>query len=252
MKRLASAALVAILVFGIGSRAFTEESKEVQAILDKAIKAAGIGEKLGAGHAVSWKTKGKLYIGGNENEFVSSVTIQGLHRFRGEFEGDFGGQKFKGITVLNGEKGWRRFGDMGMELDADALANERRNVYLQLIPATLVPLKGKGFKLAAGGDEKVGDAAATAIKVTVSDGKDFTIYFDKATGHPVKQVAQVRGFMGEEFTQETVFAAYKDFGGIKRATKIESKRDGERFVEAQITEFKIIEKVDPKTFAEPE
>jgi DNA invertase Pin-like site-specific DNA recombinase len=52
-------------------------------------------------------------------------------------------------------------------------------------------------------------------------------------------------------TQETTFANYKEFGGIKKATKIENKRDGEKFLEQEITEFKVLDKVDPKTFDEP-
>jgi hypothetical protein len=59
------------------------------------------------------------------------------------------------------------------------------------------------------------------------------------------------GFMGDEFTQETTFSDYQDMAGIKKATKISSKRDGEKFTEAQITEFKLLETVDAKTFAEP-
>ena len=104
-----------------------------------------------------------------------------------------------------------------------------------------------------GTDDLDAPSAETArrIKSLIVDGKDFTLYFDKETGLPVKQVAQVRGFMGDEFTQETTFADYKDFGGIKKATKIESKRDGQRFIEQEVTEFKTLDKVDPATFEEP-
>jgi hypothetical protein len=41
------------------------------------------------------------------------------------------------------------------------------------------------------------------------------------------------------------------FGGIKKATKVEARRDGEKFLEQEITDFKPVEKVDPKTFPEP-
>jgi hypothetical protein len=61
-------------------------------------------------------------------------------------------------------------------------------------------------------------------------------------------VAKVVGFMGDEFVQETFLADFKDFDGIKKATKIENHRDGKKFLEQQITEFKVLEKVDPKTF----
>src|SRR5207253_5998748 len=122
-----------------------------------------------------------------------------------------------------------------------------RSVYLTVIPITIVPLKGKEFKVAPLGEEKVGGKPAVGVKVTGPDGKDFNLYFDQESGLPVKLVAKVVGFMGDEFTMETIFSDYKEMGGIKKATKIESKRDGEKFQDQQVTEFRILDKVDPKT-----
>jgi hypothetical protein len=141
---------------------------------------------------------------------------------------------------------------MNMELEGDALANEKRTVYLQVIPSTLLPVKGKGFKLESVPEEKVGGKAAVGLKITGPDGKPFTLFFDKKSSLPVKLVAKVVGFRGDEFTQETTFTDYKDFAGIKKATKIESKRNGTKFLEQQISEFKSVAKVGAKTFAEPE
>ena len=101
-------------------------------------------------------------------------------------------------------------------------------------------------------DEKVGDKPVAGIKATGPDGKDFSLYFDKESGLPVKLVAKVAGFMGDEYTQDTSFSDYQDMAGIKKATKIQSKRDGEKFIDQQITEFKVLDRVDPKTFAEPQ
>ncbi len=136
-------------------------------------------------------------------------------------------------------------------MDADAVANEKRTIYLQVIPTTIVPLKGKGFKVEAAGEEKVADKPAVVLKVTAPEGKDFKISFDKQSGLPVKLVAKVTGFMGDEFTQETTMTDYKDFDGLKKATKVEAKRDGERFVEVEVLEYKVLDKVDADTFAEP-
>ena len=97
----------------------------------------------------------------------------------------------------------------------------------------------------------MGDKPAVILKVTGPDGKDFTLSFDKDSGMPVKQVAKVVGFQGQEATVETTFSDYKDFGGIKKATKIKSTRDGERFQDLEVTEFKVLDKVDPDTFTEP-
>ena len=112
-------------------------------------------------------------------------------------------------------------------------------------------MKGKDFKVEAAGEEKVGDKPAAVVKVTAPDKKDFKIFFDKESGLPVKVVADVVGFGGEEYTQETTMENYKDWDGIKRPTKTESKRNGEKLVSVEITDFKVLDKVEPDTFAEP-
>jgi hypothetical protein len=254
MRRLLGCVVTAALVSGLAGPARAaddkEKEKEAQAVLDKAIKALGGAEKLGA-KAFTWKAKGTISFGENESAFTSTATVEGLDRIRSEFEGEFMGNKVKGVTVLAGDKGWRKFGDNTTEMDKDGVANEKRTLYLQVVPVTLVPLKGKGFKVEAAGEAKVGDKPAAVLKVTGPDGKDFKLYFDKESGLPVRQVAKVVGFMGEEFTQDTTFGGYKEFGGIKKATKVESKRDGQKFLSQEITDFKPVEKVDAKTFAEP-
>jgi hypothetical protein len=250
MTRFLGAVLATTLLSAPGGLARADD-KDTKAILDKAIKAAGGEAKLGKLEAFTWKTKGTITINDTDNPYTSQATVQGLDRFRSEFDAELGGDKIKGATVLNKTKGWRKFGDMGGEMDKDALANEKRSVYLQVVPITLVPLKGKGFKVETAGEMKVGGKAAVGLKVTGPDGKDFKLYFDKDTGLPVKLVAKVVGFMGEEVNQETTYGAYKEFGGIKKATKIEAKRDGKKFLTGEITAFKALTKVDPKTFDEP-
>jgi hypothetical protein len=255
MKRLIGAVCMAILVSVPVSLLGAEGDKgdkDAQAVIDKGIKALGGQEKLSAAKALSWKGKGKITFNDNENEFTSQTTVQGLDHVRSEFAGEFMGNKVKGVTVLNGDKGWRKFGDMEMEMDKAAVANEKRSLYLQVVPATLVALKGKGFTVKAAPDEKVGGKPAAVLKVKGPDGKDFTLFLDKDSGLPVKQVAKVAGFMGDEFTQETTFSNYKSFGGIKKATKVENKRNGKAFLVLEVTDFKALDKADPKTFAKPD
>jgi hypothetical protein len=250
MKRFLGTLLAAGFVFSLAS-AVRADDKDATAILDKAIKAIGGADKLGKVEAVSWKAKGKIKFGDNENQFNTQMISQDLDHLRSEFEGEFNGNAVKGLLVMNGDKGWRKFNENVMELDEDALANEKRNVYLQLIPAVLVQLKGKGFKMESASEQQIDGKPAVGIKVTGPDKKDFTLYFDKDSGLLVKAVARVMGFGGEEFNQETTYANYKDFGGIKKATKLEVKRDGETFVTQEVTEFKVLDKPGADTFAEP-
>jgi hypothetical protein len=251
MTRFIGLALTVSYTLGLATASRAADEKEAKAVFDKAIKAMGGEEKLAKVKAATWKSKGTITFGDQGNEFTSETTVQGIDHLRNEFEGEFGGNKFKGVTVLAGDKGWRDFGGNASEMDKDALANEKRNAYLQSVPIMLLPLKEKDFKIESAKEEKVNDKAAAVIKVTGPDGKDFTLYFDKESGLPVKSVAKVIDFMGDEFTQDTTYADYKEFGGVKRATKIMSTRNGEKFLDLVISDFKVLDKVDAKTFTEP-
>lgn len=249
MRRHIVMAAALAVVASIATQARAQDAKSV---LDKAIKAMGGEKKLAEIKAVSWKGKGTLTFGDADNAFTSETTLGGLDHLRASFEANIMGNEIKATTVVAGDKGWRIFADMKTDLDRESLANEKRMMYLQLIPATLVPLRQKEFKVELGGTEKVADKPATVLKVTGPDKKDFTLYFDQETGLPVKQVAKVIGFTGEEFTQEQTYSGYKDVEGIKKATKIESKRDGEKFIAYEITEFKALKAIEPSTFKEPD
>jgi len=250
MKR-SLGALLALILAGVPAQSARADEAEAKATLDKAIKAVGGDEKLGKAEAISWKAKGKITFGENENPFTTETVIQGLDRHHGEFEGEFNDNPIKGITVLDGKKGWRKFGENLMELDDDGIANEKRTLYLRVVPMTLVALKGKGFKIESAKGEDVGGKPTDAIKATGPDGKDFTLFFDKETSLPAKVVARVVGFNGEEFTQETTYADYKDMGGIKVASKVVASRDGQKFLDQEISDFKVLDKVDPEAFTEP-
>jgi hypothetical protein len=250
MKWFFRAFLVAAYALGAGTMARADD-KAATAVLDKAIKALGGEEKLAKVYAMTWKGKGKITFGDNTSEFGGQTTVRGLNHYRSEFDGEFNGNAVHGVTVLAGDKGWRKFGDNASDIDGDALDTEKRRVYLQVLPTVLVPLKGKEYKIETAGEEKVDGKPAAGLKVTGPDGKDFTLYFDTESGLPVKLVARVMGFNGEEFTQETTITDYKDFDGIKKSMKSNSSRDGQRFVEYEITEFKVLDKVDDATFAEP-
>ena len=166
---------------------------DASSILDKGIKALGGAEKLGKVEAFSWKSKGTVNFNGNENEFNNDVTAKGLDHFRRQF----GNDQFSGVLVLAGDKGWRKFNDNLTELEGDGAGQRKApRVYMDIIPITLVPLKGKGFKYEAGGEEKVGDKPAAILKVTGPEGKEFSLFFDKESGLPVKAGRQGHGFPG--------------------------------------------------------
>jgi hypothetical protein len=243
--------LVATAWLSISGLSLADE-KDATPILDKAIAALGGEAKLAKAASFTSKGAGTINIGDNDAPIKFNSTVDGLDRMRSEIEFDFNGMPIKGLTVLNGKKAWRKFGQGSEPLDDDQVESTRHSAYLQAIAATILPLKSKGFQVEAAADGKVEGKPAAVVTGKGPDGKAFTLFLDKETGLPLKLRALVRGFMGEEAEQETTFADYKDFDGVKRATKIESTRDGNPFLKMQYTEFKIVEKHDPSTFAEPD
>src|SRR5947209_11610923 len=118
MRRFLSAVLVMALGTGVAGSVRAAED-EAKAIVDKAIKALGGEEKLSKVKVATWKGKGKINFGGSDSEFTNQLIVQGLDHSRSEFESEIMGNKFKAVTVLAGDKGWRKVGDMEMELDKD-------------------------------------------------------------------------------------------------------------------------------------
>jgi hypothetical protein len=248
MKRYQCAILAAGLLLGLG-RVTWADDEEAKAVIDKAVKA--LGGPTDASKAFSWKTKGTLTINDSDNKFTTKITSQGINRHRQEFDAEIEGNPVKGVTVLDGDKGWRKIGEDVTKLEDDALNNEKRMTYLQVVGQSPSFLKGEGFKIESAEEEKVDGKPATQLKITGPDGKEFELYFDKASSLPVKLTATVADFEGNEYKQDMTLSNFKDFGGIKRATKVATKRNGKKFVEQEVSDFKVLDNVDKDAFAEP-
>jgi len=252
MRRIVGTVVATALVLSgrYGVMAAGPDAKEV---IDRAIQALGGEAKLAgiAAKAIETKAKGKLNFVGQVNDFTTTTTTMGLNRFREEFKGVSDGNEVTGVTVLDGDKAWRKLADATSKLPDNQLANQKRIVYLTIIPSILLPLKGKDFQVESARETKVDNKPAVAVKILGPDKKDFELFFDKESGLPVKMLAGISAFLVDQFIEETTYGKYKDFDGVKRATQIEHKRDGVKFMDVELTNLKVLDKVDPKTFAEP-
>ncbi|WZO99099.1 hypothetical protein EP7_000692 [Isosphaeraceae bacterium EP7] len=242
---------VAALLLGLTGGASAED-KEAKAVIDRAIKALGGEDALARADVISWKSKGKIYLEGTPNGFTLRTTLKGLDRTRAEFGGDFDGSDIEVITVLDGAKGWRRFNGTTLELTEHELAGERQNAYLQAISITMLAMKGDGFKVESKGEEKIDGKPSAVLKATGPDGKDFTLFFDKETGLPVKRTARIVNYDGNIVDDQTTFEGHQEFGGIMFATRGTSTRDGIKFAEVVNTEIKVQAKADTSVFSRPD
>ena len=170
MNRRAFGLLATVFSCGFAGAARAEDVA-ARAILDKAIKAMGGEDKLNKISSFSWTSTSVAKIGGKPIEMSAVFTFDGLTRVRREFRMGAAPR----LTILDRDKGWYVFRREYRQMDGDAVSREKRNIYLQVVPSLLVPLKRDGFKYAAAGEEEVDGKPASVLNVTGPDGQEFRL-----------------------------------------------------------------------------
>jgi hypothetical protein len=236
--------LVAVAFLGIPARAGQDDATE---ILNKAIKALGGEAKLNSASAFTLVISGSVKAKGRPTDMTMVATFNGLNQVRRQLSS----RSERTLAILDGDKGWYLSKGRYQAMNGEAIAKEKRDIYRQVIPTLLVPAKRTGFKYEAAGKEEVRGKPASILKITGPDGNDFLLYFDVQTSLPVKEVTQWRDADGNEQIEEVTFADYKDFDGIKKATSLEIRSGPQGVGFMEVTHFKILDHVDPRTFAEP-
>jgi hypothetical protein len=242
----------AILAFTPLARA--DDAADVKALVQKALKACGGEEKLSKVKAMTMKSKGIYYGMGDGIAYTETTSWQYPDKVRSDIKAEVKGEKFTLTEVFNGDKAWESTNGKTEESTKDAAAEAKESMYGHRV-AMLYPLLDKAFTLTPLGEVKVGDKAAVGIKVAHKDHRDINILFDKKTNLIIKIETQVKDLTDKdkpkEVTQETFFDDYKDVDGIPQPHKMVIKRDGKKFVEAEMTEIKIVDKLEDKLFEKP-
>lgn len=239
----------AVLLLGLALPARADDQADLQKLLDQAIKAHGGADKLDKHQAAVMKLQGKFYGMGEGIPFEGEWKVQGLNQFRNEITVEVMGMKIPIVIVLDGDKGWVQAMGNTQDMDKDKIAESKEDLYAGWV-TRLVPLKGKGFTLSALGEAKVGDRPAVGIKVVHAGRPDINLFFDKETHLLLKSERRARE-EGKEFTQETLYQDYKPVEGVQQPHKAIIQRDGKKHVEAEVTEYKAVEKLEDSTFAKP-
>jgi hypothetical protein len=246
MPRIAGIATVfALLAAGAPARA---DEAALREIIAKAIKAHGGADTLKKFQASVTKAKGKFYGLGEAIDYTAETSIQFPNRLRTEVSGD----NFKFVQVVNGDKGWAKFGDNTEEMNKEMLAEAREQMNAATI-THLVALTGQEYKLASLVEIKVGDRPAVGVEVQREGYRPVGLFFDKENGLLVKSETRGKDLMrgGEEYKAENVYSDFKKVDGMVIAHKIKIKRDGKDYVESETTEVKPSEKLDDSVFAKP-
>jgi hypothetical protein len=229
------------------------EDKDLRATIAKAVQAVGGEARQAKYQGMTMKGSGTFYGLGEGIPFVGEWHFQGHKQSRFVLEIKVMNQALTFTQIVNGDKGWVKFNEEVKAMPEGELAEEKEDMYAKWV-CSLLPLKDKAFKLTALGEVKVDDKTAQGVRVSREGKRDINLYFDKTSGLLVKsehQVKDVKGGGDKDMSQETIFADYKEFKGTKYPTKIHIKRDGNQFVDADMTEIRPVEMVDEAMFAQP-
>jgi hypothetical protein len=243
-------ALAALLVGGGALRA--DEQSEMQAVIEKAIKAHGGAEALTGSPAITIKASGKYYGMGEGLPYTMTIYAQQPDKTRVEIDVEVMGKTFRVLQVFNGDKGWTGFDGNYMELSKEAIAVIREQRYEQEV-TRLAPLRDKAYQLSSLGEAKVEGKPAVGVLVKRQGHKDVNLYFDKENGLLLKSETRARDVANPdaEFTQETFYGDYRKIAGRMAAHKSIAKRDGKLFLENEISSFMPVTEHDNSLFAKP-
>lgn len=248
MRRVFAALLSCSLVCALAGRAAAEDAK---AIIERAAKAHGGVDKLAAVKATHTKAKGVMSVMGQEFSFVTESLTVMPDKGRESIELDVMGQKVTVKQIINGGKAWVVSPAGGMELEGGQRDELLEGAYMGRIMYLAPLLKEPGFEFTALGAGKAGDKDAVGVKIASKGHKDVSLWFDKDTGLIAKVEREGLDDKMAKVKQEILFSDYKEFNGLKLATKVSATNDGKKFMTVEMTSMEFPAAIDDKEFAAP-
>lgn len=243
---------IACLSLAILAPAALRAEDDPKAIIAKAIKAHGGEDVITKYKASQVKGKATMSAGGMDLEVALAMSSQLPDKIRQDITLDIMGQKVNVVQVFDGKKGWAKAMGMLMELDGDQL-NEMKELAYGNYAESLVPLlKDKDFNLTLVGEAKVEGKSAVGVKITSKGHKDMTLFFDKESGLLVMKRSKSKDLSQQEVDAEAYYLGYKSVNGLQQPFKMLVKHDGKDFLKGELTEIKVMEKLDDSVFGKPE
>ena len=242
--------VIGLLTFLIPIRA--DENAKLGEVVARAIEVHGGIDNLKKFKASVSKSKGKYHGLGEAIDYTAETSLQLPNRLRTEVQSKVGDREFTFLQILDGKKGWTKLGGNTEEIDEDKLAEAKEQMNVATI-THLACLHDKDYKLSPLGEVKVGERAAIGVRVEYKGYRDVNLFFDKDKSLLLKMETRGKDLMagGEEYTGTTLYGEYKKVEGIMVAHKVTIEHDGKPFVDGQIIEVKLAEKLDDSVFEKP-
>jgi hypothetical protein len=218
-----------------------------KAIIQKAIDAQGGAEKLGRFKGGRAAVKGTVSVQGQQVPVTGEILFQYPLQARARFELTFNGMKIPVIQLVNGETVDISVAGMKQPIGPAETADLKESAYSSWLQQLTPVLADPMFQLKPLAESQFQGKALVGVQIGHPKHKDVKMYFDKATGLLTK-LERPSVEMGREVSEETVYSEYKEFEGLKVPTREVATKDGKPQSDLMTTEYKPLEKVDPKEF----
>jgi len=240
--------LVCLLAAGT-ARAQDNTDAGIKAILARAVKALGGEETLAKYHGVSAKGKGVFRLGGATLPFDGEAFVQESDRFRQDLV--LGDNQANPITlVLTATKGWIKAGKT-MPLP-EQLESLRADVYALSLSQRPHALRDKAFRLSLIGETQVAGRPAVGVRAEQKGWPAVNLFYDKESGLPVKCEVRVKdATTAQEVSDEFFLSEYRAFNGRGYFTRVVGKRDGNDYLERELTDVRWHEALPDNLFEMP-
>ncbi len=221
------------------------------AIITKALKATGW-DTRDTGNA-TWKDKGKMTVAGQSMTYSGDFHISYPDKLRFDMAIKVADNDFNLSVIVNGDQAWETSAGRVQWVAGDKLTYLRNEVYAMTVFSLrpLVDPKGE-YKLTAAGEATIADKKCLGVTVSKQDKPDIKLWFDAASGLPVKLEYKVKNEQDEwkEATDEMFVSDWSD-GTVKSFGKMRVDRNGKTMIESTLSDYKEPEKVDPKLYSKP-
>ena len=242
MTRFLAAVAVAVAA---GWAARADEPAEARKVIDRAVDQVGGAKKLKDLTGGVWKTNGT--VRGNPSRADFSGELPG--KFRIDSTRVVDGEKVLYSRVVNGDKGWVIEGEKVTPMGEAEIAGVKASFYHKQAATTLVPLTDKEVELSVAGKLTLETKTVTVVKAARKGFPDLLLSFDDATGLLVKsEMTDKDAKTGKDRKVEIEWGNYKEFDGIKMASKNRTYHDGKLFIDTEITDFKGAKNLPPERF----
>jgi outer membrane lipoprotein-sorting protein len=251
MSRFRFVALVVLAAVSSVALVHAQET-DLKSLIKKSLKAHGGEAELAKMNAAVSKYKGTMKLMGMDLEITGENSFLKPDKLRVSTTVNVMGKSIEVLTVYDGKTLWVKAGGATKEVNDPKIVDELKQSLLTEAGAGLTELTKPGFELSLIGEAKVKGKDTIGIRVSKKGQRDISYYLDKKTHLLAKtETRATNPANSQEVTQEKFILDYTDKDDKKTPKRIEVLHDGEPYLDLEIIDVQVHDKLDMDLFKQP-